>query len=106
MCASFGVAGIKYGDVGGNNEIIALQPSNILVAPATTNNMNINGPENPNAILRMEVELRDKSQPAKKPKNKPKIFKENNFENVQNAQVAMEKVNIKVFETKGLSGIY
>lgn len=96
MCVFFWCAGIKYGDVGGNNEIIALQPSNIVAAPTANingNNMNINGPENPNAILRLEVELRDKNQPAKKPKAKPKIFKENNFENLKNPQVAMEKVN-------------
>ena len=85
-------AGIKYGDVGGNNEVIALEPSNIVANAPSTNNLNINGPENPNAILRLEVELRDKNQTVKKQKNKPKLYKENNFGSAQNMQVPMEQV--------------
>lgn len=53
------------------------------------NDLNIPPSENENAILRMEVELRDKHQPAKKQgRNKAK-----GDLNVANIDIAMEKVS-------------
>ncbi|KAG5682688.1 hypothetical protein PVAND_012023 [Polypedilum vanderplanki] len=50
--------------------------------------------ENPNAILRMEVELRDKNQPAKKRgKNKGKQFAMDlNVQSYNNVDIPMEKI--------------
>jgi hypothetical protein len=67
------------------------------------NNLNINVPENPNAILRLEVELRDKyARRANKPKTAPLVDINTNKENVNAFIVPMEKVksisNIKEIE--------
>lgn len=61
------------------------------------NNLNIPPATDENAILRMEIELRDKHQPAKKQgKNKAKQFAamDLNVGNVQSVDVSMEKVRI------------
>lgn len=62
--------------------------------PAVQKN-DLNAPVDENAILRMEVELRDKHQPAKKQgKNKAKQFgaMDLNVGSVQSVDVSMEKV--------------
>lgn len=63
--------------------------------PAVRKN-DLNAPDNTNAILRLEVELRDKNQPLKKTaKNKAKhvLNKNLNFDNIPNVDVPMEKVS-------------
>lgn len=59
------------------------------------NDLNIPPPADENAILRMEIELRDKNQPTKKHgRNKAKHFEATDLSapNVQSVDVSMEKV--------------
>jgi hypothetical protein len=75
---------------------LGLSSANIIAAaknynlpPAQKNDLNISSAEE-NAIVRMEVELRDKHQPAKKQgKNKAKVDL-----NVPNVDICMEKVSV------------
>lgn len=87
--------GIKY--VGDNSELLSAPniPIPTCNAPAVRKN-DLNAPDNPNAILRLEVELRDKNQPLKKnAKNKAKqvLNKNMNFDNIPNVHIPMEKVS-------------
>lgn len=86
--------GIKY--VGDNSELLSAPNMSIPIrnAPAVRKN-DLNAPDNANAILRLEVELRDKNQPLKKnAKNKAKqvLNKNLNFDNIPNVDIPMEKV--------------
>ena len=70
-------------------------PIPIRNVPAVRKN-DLNAPDNTNAILRLEVELRDKNQPLKKnAKNKAKqvLNKNLNFDNIPNVDIPMEKVS-------------
>ncbi len=60
--------------------------------------LNIAPDPNVNAIMRLEVELRDKNQPAKK-KNKPKAIPITGNVNLENIQKA-EKVDVPMEQVK------
>ncbi|CAO1377115.1 unnamed protein product [Diamesa tonsa] len=86
--------GIKY--VGDNSEFLSAPniPIPIRNVPAVRKN-DLNAPDNTNAILRLEVELRDKNQPLKKnAKNKAKhvLNKNLNVDNIPNVDIPMEKI--------------
>lgn len=72
-----------------NYNLPTMQKNDLNMPPTVIND------NNPNAILRMEVELRDKNQPLKKRiKNKAKQFKAKdvNIDNVHVVDVPMEQV--------------
>ena len=81
-----------YASVGIYSADIVSAAKNYNIPAARRNDLNAASPDdNPNAILKMEVELRDKNQPAKKrAKNKTKAIDVNVDGN--NVDLPMEKV--------------
>lgn len=84
---------IRYSGILNANVIAAAKNYNL---PAVRkNDLNIPPPTDQNAILRMEIELRDKHQPVKKHgRNKAKQFEATDLsaQNVPSVDVSMEKV--------------
>lgn len=79
---------ITYATVGLVSANIISAAKNYNLPPVHKNDLNVSPPTDENAILKLEVELRDKHVPAKKQwKNKAKVDL-----NVPNVYICMEKV--------------